>query len=147
MKGKKNLEKAIVMGLMLSNIAAPVWAEDFEWDDKTDTSGTGAVIDATSNYENVNVNLDEAHEEQWSDTSTALTVKGKDVVVNVTGKVFVENTAEHDVIDNNNAIYVRDGATLNINSGDNEVYIAGLGADGAGREDAAISAKYDGILI
>ena len=146
MKGRKNLEKAIVLGLMLSSIAVPVWADDFEWDDKTDLSGTGAVIDATSNYENVNVNLDEAHESQYSDTSTALTVKGSGTVVNVTGKVFVENTAEHDVIDNNNAIYVRDGATLNIDSGDNEVYIAAFGAKGTGREDAAISAKYDGHI-
>ena len=145
MKCSKNLERAIVLGLMLSTgVCGSAWADDFKWNEKTDESGTGAVIDTSKDYNNVNVILDEAHENQWSDTSTALTVKGKNIVVDVTGKVFVENTAEHAVIDNNNAIYVRDGATLNINSGDNEVYIAAIGADGTGREDAAISAKYNG---
>lgn len=145
MKCSKNLERAIVLGLILSTgVCGSAWAEDFKWNEKTDESGTGAVIDTSKYLNNVNVILDEAHENQWSDTSTALTVKGQNIVVNVTGKVFVENTAEHAVIDNNNAIYVRDGATLNIDSGDNEVYIAAIGADGTGREDAAISAKYDG---
>lgn len=147
MKRSKNLERAIVLGLILSTgVCGSVWAKDFTWHESTheDGSGTGAVIDTSKAYNNVNVILDEAHENQWSDTSTALTVKGQNIVVDVTGKVFVENTAEHAVIDNNNAIYVRDGATLNINSGDNEVYIAAIGADGTGREDAAISAKYNG---
>lgn len=145
MKCSKNLERAIVLGLILSTgVCGSAWADDFIWHDSTDQSGTGAVIDTSKDYNNVNVILDEAHENQWSDTSTALTVKGQNIVVNVTGKVFVENTAKHAVIDNNNAIYVRDGATLNIDSGDNEVYIAAIGADGTGREDAAISAKYDG---
>lgn len=142
---ERNLERAIVLGLILSTgVYGNALAEDFTWNEKTDESGTGAVIDTSKDYNNVNVILDKAHEGQQSDTSTALTVKGKNIVVNVTGKVFVENTAEHAVIDNNNAIYVRDGATLNIDSGDNEVYIAAIGADGTGREDAAISAKYDG---
>ena len=145
MKCKRNLERAIVLGLILSTgVYGSAWAEDFTWNEKTDESGTGAVIDTSKDYNNVKVILDEAHETQTSDTSTALTVKGKNIVVNVTGKVFVENTAEHAVIDNNNAIYVRNYATLNINSGDNEVYIAAIGADGTGREDAAISAKYNG---
>lgn len=141
---EKNLERAIVLGLILSTgIYGNALAEDFTWNEKTDESGTGAVIDTSKDFNDVNVILDEAHENQWSDTSTALTVKGQNIVVNVTGKVFVENTAEHAVIDNNNAIYVKDGASLNIDSGDNEVYIAAIGADGTGREDAAISAKYD----
>lgn len=144
MKCKRNLERAVVLGLILSTgVCGSAWAEDFKWNEKTDESGTGAVIYTSKDYNNVNVILDEAHENQTSDTSTALTVKGQNIVVNVTGKVFVENTAEHVVIDNNNAIYVKDGATLNIDSGDNEVYIAAIGADGTGREDAAISAKYD----
>lgn len=141
---EKNLERAIVLGLILSTgIYGNALAEDFTWNEKTDESGTGAVIDTSKDFNDVNVILDEAHENQWSDTSTALTVKGQNTVVYVTGKVFVENTAEHVVIDNNNAIYVKDGASLNIDSGDNEVYIAAIGADGTGREDAAISAKYD----
>ena len=145
MKRSKNLERAIVLGLILSTgVCGSAQADDFRWNEKTDKYGTGAVIATSKDYNNVNVILDEAHEHQTSDTSTALTVKGKNIVVNVTGKVFVENTAEHAVIDNNNAIYVRDYATLNINSGDNEVYIAAIGADGTGREDAAISAKYNG---
>lgn len=142
---ERNLERAIVLGLILSTgVYGNALAEDFTWNEKTDESGTGAVIDTSKDYNNVNVILDKAHEGQQSDTSTALTVKGQDTVVNVTGKVFVENTAEHAVIDNNNGIYVRDGAKLNIDSGDNEVYIAAIGADGTGREDAAISAKYNG---
>lgn len=147
MKCKRNLERAIVLGLILSTgVCGSVWAKDFTWHESTheDGSGTGAVIDTSKAYNNVNVILDKAHKNQWSDTSTALTVKGPNTVVNVTGKVFVKNTAEHVVIDNNNAIYVRDGARLKIDSGDNEVYIAAIGADGTGREDAAISAKYDG---
>lgn len=147
MKCSKNLERAIVLGLILSTgVCGSAWAKDFTWHESTheDGSGTGAVIDTSKAYNNVNVILDKAHKNQWSDTSTALTVKGPNTEVNVTGEVFVENTAEHAVIDNNNAIYVRDFATLNINSGDNEVYIAAIGADGTGREDAAISAKYNG---
>lgn len=145
MKRSKNLERAIVLGLILSTgIYGNALAEDFTWNEKTDIYGTGAVIDTSKDYNNVKVILDEAHENQTSDTSTALTVKGENTVVNVTGKVFVENTAKHAVIDNNNAIYVRDKAILYIDSGDNEVYIAAIGADGTGREDAAISAKYNG---
>lgn len=56
----------------------------------------------------------------------------------------MSNAAMPEQIDNNNALFVCDDATFTINGGDDDVFIAAIGADGTGREDAAISAKYDG---
>ena len=56
MRGKKNLEKAIVLGLMLSSISVPVWA--FEYTKPTDSYGTGLSITKDFIYnEDVNVHI------------------------------------------------------------------------------------------
>lgn len=104
MKGKKNLEKAIVMGLMLSSFAVPAWAEDYTWHDSTDEggSGTGAVIESgeKSEYKNVDVLLDTTHEKYWDNTTCALAVKNETTlsVDNTNGNFSVVNNIKNDIL-------------------------------------------------
>ena len=104
MKGKKNLEKAIVMGLMLSSFAVPAWAEDYTWHDSTheDGSGTGAVIESgeKSEYKNVDVLLDTTHEKYGDNTTCALAVKNETTlsVDNTNGNFSVVNNIKNDIL-------------------------------------------------
>lgn len=143
MKRERNLERAIVLGLILSTgVYGSAWAaEDFVWDQEANAAGTGATMSASNTYNSVNVLLDNVSSELWSDTTTALTVNSS-ASVTINGAVSVVNTAQHSNIDNNNALYARDGATVNINGGNNEIYIAAIGGAQGLNNSAAISAKY-----
>lgn len=104
MKCSKNLERAIVLGLILSTgVCGSAWAKDFTWHDSTHEggSGTGAVIDsgAFTEYENVNVLLDETHRNYGDKTTCALAVKNKTElkVYNTDGDFSVVNNIENDI--------------------------------------------------
>jgi outer membrane autotransporter protein len=104
MKCKRNLERAIVLGLILSTgVCGSAWADDFTWHDSTHEggSGTGAVIEsgAFTEYENVNVLLDETHQKYWDKTTCALAVKNKTElkVYNTDGDFSVVNNIENDI--------------------------------------------------
>ena len=57
MKGKKNLEKVIVMGLMLGSIAVPAWAEDIN-STTINTAGEGYSIKNTvTGVDNINIDI------------------------------------------------------------------------------------------
>lgn len=166
MKGKKKLEKAIVMGVMLSSIAVPVWAyEDVENIDGkgelinliTSDNGEGAQITKEQNFSSLTVTVTGVHEkynnvsgagDKLGDTTTALVIKNN---VTVTGPVKIINTASNDadliesgnqaVIDNNNALYVDGGYTVTFgreNSNDN-IFIYAL--DGNEKRSSAISVR------
>lgn len=166
MKGKKKLEKAIVMGVMLSSIAVPVWAyEDVENIDGkgelinliTNDNGEGAQITKEQNFSSLTVTVTGVHEkynnvsgagDKLGDTTTALVIKNN---VTVTGPVKIINTASNDadliesgnqaVIDNNNALYVDGGYTVTFgreNSNDN-IFIYAL--DGNEKRSSAISVR------
>lgn len=104
MKCKRNLERAIVLGLILSTgIYGNALAEDFTWNDTTHEggSGTGAVIESgeKTEYENVNVLLDEMHQNYGDNTTCALAVKNKTElkVYNTDGNFSVVNNIENDI--------------------------------------------------
>ena len=104
MKCKRNLERAIVLGLILSTgVCGSVWAKDFTWHNSTheDGSGTGAVIEsgAFTEYENVNVLLDEIHQNYGDNTTCALAVKNKTElkVNNTDGDFSVVNNVKNDI--------------------------------------------------
>lgn len=101
---KRNLERAIVLGLILSTgIYGNALAEDFTWNDTTHEggSGTGAVIESgeKTEYENVNVLLDEMHQNYGDNTTCALAVKNKTElkVYNTDGNFSVVNNIENDI--------------------------------------------------
>lgn len=104
MKRKRNLERAIVLGLILSTgVYSTALAEDFTWNDTTHEggSGTGAVIESgeKTEYENVNVLLDETHQNYWDKTTCALAVKNKTElkVYNTNGNFSVVNNIENNI--------------------------------------------------
>ena len=104
MKRSKNLERAIVLGLILSTgVCGSAWAKDFTWYDSTHEggSGTGAVIDsgAFTEYENVNVLLDKTHRNYGDKTTCALAVKNKTElkVYNTNGDFSVINNVKNDI--------------------------------------------------
>lgn len=104
MKCKRNLERAIVLGLILSTgVCGSVWAKDFTWHGSTheDGSGTGAVIEsgAFTEYKNVNVLLDEIHQNYGDNTTCALAVKNKTElkVYNTNGDFSVINNVKNDI--------------------------------------------------
>lgn len=144
MKGKKNLEKAIVMGVMLSNFAAPVWAEDkLEVNKPLNPPGEMYEIKSgqTEQYKEIDVLASDLGK-SWNDEDvTALIVRGH-LSVEDGGTVEIVSHIENDPVDGNNALYARDGGIVNIDA--DNVYIAAFG--GEGKRDAAISAKHNGDI-
>ena len=165
MKGKKNLEKVIVMGLMLSSIAAPVWAADNTgrngyidlpdngiWEGKMNQNGEGVSIDSNKTFDTIFVKttgVDDKYD-NWSvlgDTTTALLIDNS-ADVKFTGPVTIINAAKNEfdnqeTIDNNNALYIKNG-TVTIDSGDERVIIYAL--DGKENRSAAISIRNNSEL-
>lgn len=106
MKCSKNLERAIVLGLILSTgVCGSAWADtnlddSGYWHGSTDEYGTGAVIDTSKDYNNVNVILDKAHQKLQEETTCALIVKYKSNVKmdNANGDFTVVNNIKSDII-------------------------------------------------
>lgn len=103
MKCKRNLERAIVLGLMLSSIVMPVWAEDYVWGYKdieiADTSGTGTAIEKKGNvnYSSVDVLLRDA--DGKPQTTCALIIKHHTnlIMENTNGDFSVINNIKSDI--------------------------------------------------
>lgn len=168
MKCSKNLERAIVLGLILSTgVYGSAWAvegnncsndyieltvNDSTWIGKMNDNGEGAKIISNGNFSFINVYTDGVEEKydnssDLGDTTTALLIggNGQKVDVTVNGPVSIINEAVNEenknqqTIDNNNALYVRGGSTFTINGSDNQVYIKAI--DGAEERSSAISVR------
>ena len=140
MKGKKNLEKAIVMGVMLSNFAAPVWAaeNDLYYRGPANNAGNSKIenLEDIKNGDGIIGNIDiqmstiEPKPDR-QDTSAALVLdKGN---YNVLGDVLIKNTIDTPSdsslkMANNDGLQVIKRTTVNIK--DKNVYIASLGGSG-----------------
>lgn len=153
MKCKKNLERAIVLGLILSTgVCGSAWAnytaidDSGEWIGRMDGNGQGASISTNKTFDSINVNATGVPDGYYntSKTTTALLINsGNEVTVN--GAVSIVNTATHSDVDNNNALYVAKNSTVNINGGDEQVFI--YSDKGNANRDAAIAAKNNGHVI
>ena len=154
MKCKRNLERAIVMGLILSTgvcgsaLAYTQLPDDGHWEGKMNDNGEGVSISTDKIFNSINVNAIGVSDNYYnsSNTTTALLVDSASEVT-VNGPVNIINTAMSNAampeqIDNNNALFVRDGATFTINGGENDVFIAAIGGSEGLNSSAAISAKY-----
>lgn len=169
MKCSKNLERAIVLGLILSTgVCGSAWAkkvdnegrngyieltvDDSTWIGKMNDNGEGAKIISSEKFSYINVYTNGVGEEydnysDLGDTTTALLIGGEKQKVDVTvnGPVSIVNEAVNEenknqqTIDNNNALYVRGGSTFTINGSDNQVYIKAI--DGAEERSSAISVR------
>lgn len=165
MKCKRNLERAIVLGLILSTgVCGSVWAaytpidDSGEWIGIMDDNGQGASITSSGEFSSINVYTNGVGEkyDNYSDlgeTTTALLIGGKDQKVDVTvnGPVSIineavneENNNNQQTIDNNNALYVRGGSIFTINGSDNQVYIKAI--DGAEERSSAISVRENSTV-
>ena len=173
MKCSKNLERAIVLGLILSTgVYGSAWAvegnncsndyieltvNDSTWIGKMNDNGEGAKIISNGNFSFINVYTDGVEEKydnssDLGDTTTALLIggNGQKVDVTVNGPVSIVNEAVNEenknqqTIDNNNALYVRGGSIFTINGSDNQVYIKAI--DGAEERSSAISVRENSIV-
>lgn len=161
MKCKRNLERAIVLGVILSTgVCGSAWAEigdnnggsgeyivikpdDTEWIGKMNHNGEGATIEISGEFDSINVNATGVPDDydNSSKTTTALLVdSGNSVTVN--GAVSIKNNATHKDIENNNALYVAKGSSVTINGGNDNVFICAI--NGNSNRDAAITAKIGG---
>lgn len=153
MKCKRNLERAIVLGLILSTgVCGSAWAEYTSIDDSgkwkgiMDGNGQGASISTNKTFDSINVNATgvPADYKNSSKTTTALLVNSGNTVT-VNGAVSIINNATHKDIENNNALYVANESSVTINGGNDNVFICAI--NGNGNRDAAITAKRDGHVI
>ncbi len=137
MKCKRNLERAIVLGLILSTgVCGSAWAADIEFHGKVDTDGNTFVNEDNVKWnENINgININVAGSEKTYDTTAALIFKtGKKHTV--TGDVYIVNTVDAPDgedsslnISNNDGLQVIDGSKVDIQG--NDVYIASVGGSG-----------------
>lgn len=150
MKCKRNLERAIVLGLILSTgVCGSAWAvytpidDSGEWIGKMDDNGQGASISTDKTFDSINVNATGVPDDynNSSKTTTALLVNSGNTVT-VNGAVSIINNATHKDIENNNALYVAKGSSVTINGGNDNVFICAI--NGNGNRDAAITAKIGG---
>lgn len=168
MKCKRNLERAIVLGVILSTgVCGSAWAvesnnysndyieltvNDSTWIGKMNDNGEGAKISSSGEFSSINVYTNGVAEGYNNDsylgeTTTAFLIGDDGIKVDVTvnGPVSIINEAVNEenknqqTIDNNNALYVMSGSIFTINGSDNQVYIKAI--DGAEERSSAISVR------
>lgn len=159
---KRNLERAIVLGLILSTgVYGSAWAEykqlpdDGQWEGIMNTNGEGVTIKKSGEFNSINVNATgvpddynnaSALYDMLGDTTTALLIDGQEVFV-TNGDVIIKNTAQNttdtqETIDNNNALYVTNNGEFKVDAGNNNVYI--IAVDGFEKRSAAITVNSGG---
>lgn len=162
MKCSKNLERAIVLGLILSTgVCGSVWAEyrqlpdDGHWEGIMNKNGEGVTIKKSGKFNSINVNATGVTDDynnasalygMLGDTTTALLIDGQKVSV-TNGEVIIKNTAQNtadtqEIIDNNNALYVTNNGEFKVDAGNNNVYI--IAVDGFEKRSAAITVNSGG---
>lgn len=172
MKCSKNLERAIVLGLILSTgVCGSAWAkevdnegrdgyielnvDDSTWIGKMNDNGEGATIKISGEFDSINVNATGVSDDynnasalygMLGDTTTALLIDGQEVSV-TNGDVIIKNTAQNttdtqETIDNNNALYVINNGEFKVDAGNNNVYI--IAVDGFEKRSAAITVNSGG---
>ena len=141
MKGRKNLEKAIVLGLMLSSIAAPVWA--YEYTKPTDGSGTGLGISQDTYYnEDVYVHISSGERlSGFFGGTTVAYVTSNGAEINSENRNYdfiIINDIDGSEINSreNNALYAAGGSKITINADTVKIM-----AVGGSWDNTAISAK------
>lgn len=173
MKCKRNLERAIVLGVILSTgVCGSAWAvesnnysndyieltvNDSTWIGKMNDNGEGAKISSSGEFSSINVYTNGVAEGYNNDsylgeTTTAFLIGDDGIKVDVTvnGPVSIINEAVNEenknqqTIDNNNALYVRSGSIFTINGSDNQVYIKAI--DGAEERSSAISVRENSTV-
>ena len=173
MKCSKNLERAIVLGLILSTgVCGSAWAKEVDncindyieltvndstWIGKMNDNGEGAKISSSGEFSSINVYTNGVAEEYnnssiLGETTTAFLIGDDGIKVDVTvnGPVSIVNEAVNEenknqqTIDNNNALYVRSGSIFTINGSDNQVYIKAI--DGAEERSSAISVRENSTV-
>ena len=137
MKCKRNLERAIVLGLILSTgVCGSVLAADIEFYGSVNGNGNTFDTNVTDNWsENINgIDINVSDSDKKDDTTAALIFStGKEHTV--TGDVYIVNTVDAPDgedptlnIANNDGLQVINGTKVNITGDD--VYIASLGGSG-----------------
>ena len=173
MKCSKNLERAIVLGLILSTgVCGSAWAKEVDncindyieltvndstWIGKMNDNGEGAKISSSGEFSSINVYTNGVAEEYnnssiLGETTTAFLIGDDGIKVDVTvnGPVSIVNEAVNEenknqqTIDNNNALYVRSGSIFTINGSDNQIYIKAI--DGAEERSSAISVRENSTV-
>ena len=133
MKCSKNLERAIVLGLILSTgVCGSVLAADIEFYGKASPTGDTYGYEIKENINGININIFGSDKKE--DTVSALIFKtGKEHTV--TGDVYIVNTVDAPDdedsslnISNNDGVQVIYGSKVNITG--NDVYIASVGGSG-----------------
>lgn len=142
MKGKKNLEKAIVMGLMLSSISVPVWAENLINENilaNNDGNPVGLNIE-NKNYETIKLHM-VGFEDVGRRTTLLFGRNGVDFK-SVGGKeITIINSVDNNYFfGNNDAVHAMGGSTITLNA--DKVFIAAVGSNG--NQDSALVAKNTG---
>lgn len=133
MKCKRNLERAIVLGLILSTgVCGSVLAADIEFYGKASPSGDTYGYEIKENINGININV--AGSEKTYDTTAALIFKTGNKHT-VTGDIYIVNTVDAPDgedsslnISNNDGLQVIDGSKVDIQR--NDVYIASVGGSG-----------------
>lgn len=172
MKCSKNLERAIVLGLILSTGVygsalakvcdnnggigeyIKITLDDTEWIGKMNHNGEGATIEISGEFDSINVNATGVPDDYdnssfmdiLGDTTTALLIDRQKVSV-TNGEVIIKNTAQNtadtqETIDNNNALYVTNDGEFKVDAGNNNVYI--IAVDGFEKRSAAITVNAGG---
>lgn len=140
---ERNLERAIVLGLILSTgVYGNAWAADIEFHGHADASGTGYTGNIPKGeIDGIDIVID-GIDGRWDyvDTTSAINFSKNDY--KITGNVSIINTVMDEGIDNNDALYARDGADVKI-TGD-KVYIATIGGAENRTGGAALAAKLGG---
>lgn len=137
MKRSKNLERAIVLGLILSTgVCGSAWAADIEFYGSVNGNGNTFDTNVTDNWsENINgIDINVSDSDKKDDTTAALIFStGKEHTV--TGDVYIVNTVDAPAgedsslnISNNDGLQVIDGSKVDIQG--NDVYIASVGGSG-----------------
>ena len=176
MKCKRNLERAIVLGLILSTgVCGSAWAkevdnegrkgyieltvDDSTWIGKMNDNGEGAKISSSGEFSSINVYTNGVGEKydnssDLGETTTALLIGDKDQKVDVTvnGPVSIINEAVNEENNNNNQQPIDNNNALYVSGGSiftingSDNQVYIKAIDGAEERSSAISVRENSIV-
>lgn len=143
MKCKRNLERAIVLGLILSTgVCGSAWAADIYYHGEADKYGNSGAVIPKGDINGIDIVVDGiVSGDIYTDTTAGIVFQeDKEISGNI---ISIINTVIHDKIVNNDGLYVKYGSNVVVNG--DKVYIAVV--DDKSRSESSLFGGNNGAAL
>lgn len=139
---ERNLERAIVLGLILSTgVCGSAWAADIYYHGEADKHGNSGAVIPKGDINGIDIVVDGIVSGDINTDTTAGIVFQEDK--EISGNISIINTVIHDKIVNNDGLYVKYGSNVVVNG--DKVYIAVV--DDKSRSESSLLGGNNGAAL